>query len=72
MAGEHDLTPLLELDQLRRAQRCGDAFSELTEPTLTFKPTYKLVPGRRGEYTARWVARGGGGGQGALRTAGSG
>ncbi|XP_037078610.1 phosphatidylinositol 4,5-bisphosphate 5-phosphatase A-like, partial [Pollicipes pollicipes] len=28
----------------------GNAFSELSEPTLTFKPTYKLVPGRRGLY----------------------
>ncbi|KAF0291269.1 Phosphatidylinositol 4,5-bisphosphate 5-phosphatase A [Amphibalanus amphitrite] len=50
MAYEHDLTPLLALDQLRAAQTSGEAFSELSEPTLTFKPTYKLVPGRRGEY----------------------
>ncbi|XP_037089573.1 uncharacterized protein LOC119109932 [Pollicipes pollicipes] len=50
LADEHQLTPLLELDQLRWARRTGNAFSELSEPTLTFKPTYKLVPGRRGLY----------------------
>ena len=53
MASDHDLTPLMGLDQLRRAQRAGEAFSELSEPTLTFKPTYKMVMGRRGEYVTR-------------------
>ena len=58
MAADHDLTPLLTLDQLRTCQSAGHAFSELREPTVTFKPTYKLVPGRRAEYTDRWAGGG--------------
>ncbi|KAF4532873.1 hypothetical protein B566_EDAN001476 [Ephemera danica] len=37
-----ELTQLMEHDELRDVMRKGEAFSELSEPSFTFAPTYKF------------------------------
>lgn len=40
---EGNLSALAEADELRLAQKRGDAFSMFTEGKLTFPPTYKYL-----------------------------
>lgn len=40
---EGNLSALVEVDELRQAQKKGDAFSMFTEGKLSFPPTYKYL-----------------------------
>lgn len=42
LIGRGELQRLLEHDELRQVMRSGEAFSELSEPTPTFPPSYKF------------------------------
>ncbi|CAL4130176.1 unnamed protein product, partial [Meganyctiphanes norvegica] len=55
-----DLKTLTHLDELRHAQKEGDAFAQLTEGELTFPPTYKYGTGKSTYDLARrpaWTDR---------------
>lgn len=42
---EANWSALAEVDELRKAQKSGDAFSMLKEGNLSFPPTYKYLEG---------------------------
>lgn len=45
MVTKENWDALADVDELRKAQRTGDAFSMLTEGDLNFPPTYKYLEG---------------------------
>ncbi|CAE1280019.1 SHIP2 [Acanthosepion pharaonis] len=49
-----DIDSLLELDQLKMAQDCKDAFVGFREEPITFLPTYRMERGAKGKLVYNW------------------